>query len=105
MTQGPSHQPTTACDLCHRPARYQLSAPGGGAWRCLRHALRYPPVVQRAVRVALVVGSLLFLINQADIVLRGDLSPGVALKIALTYLVPFSVSTYSALQINRIRSC
>jgi hypothetical protein len=72
--------------------------------RCLRHAVVYPPVVRRAVRVALVVGTLLFIINQADIVLRGDLSSGVALKIGLTFLVPFSVSTYSALQINRIRS-
>jgi hypothetical protein len=62
----------------------------------------YGPVFRRALRVAAVVGTILFLINQADIVLRGDLTPLVALKIALTYLVPFSVSTFSALGISRI---
>lgn len=62
----------------------------------------YPAVFRRALRVALVVGTLLFAINQLDVVLRGDLTPLVAFKIALTYLVPFSVSTYSALQINRL---
>ena len=56
----------------------------------------------RALRVAAVVGTILFLINQADVVLSGNLTPVVALKVGLTYLVPFSVSTYSALQINRI---
>jgi hypothetical protein len=92
------------CDLCSRPARYGFSAPGGAAWRCLRHAVGYRPVARRALRVALVVGTVLFLINQVDIVLSGDLTPLVAFKIGLTYLVPYSVSTYSALQINQVRS-
>jgi hypothetical protein len=62
----------------------------------------YPAIFRRAIRIALVVGTLLFAINQLDVVLRGDLTPLVAAKIALTFLVPFSVSTYSALQINRL---
>ncbi len=98
-----SQATNATCALCDRPARYQFNVPGGSVGRCLRHAIRYPPVVRRAVRVALVVGTVLFLINQVDVVLRGDLSYFVACKIALTYLVPFSVSTYSALQINRVR--
>lgn len=93
---------SATCDLCARPVSYQFGSQDVHASRCLRHAIIYPPVFRRALRVALVVGTLLFVINQADIVLRGDLSRAVALKIALTYLVPFSVSTYSALQINRI---
>ncbi len=92
------------CDLCPRPASYRFGLRDESAHRCLRHAIVYPPVVKRALRVALVVGTLLFIINQADIVVRGELSSGVALKIGLTYLVPFSVSTYSALQINRLTS-
>jgi hypothetical protein len=55
------------------------------------------------MRVAAVVGTILFAINQADVVLGGHLTPLVAAKIALTYLVPYSVSTYSALEINRLR--
>lgn len=64
--------------------------------------MSYRPVVLRALRVALVVGTVLFAINQADVVLRGDLTFAVVSKIALTYLVPYSVSTYSALQINHL---
>ncbi len=56
----------------------------------------------RAVRVALVVGTALFVINQLDVVVNGGLTPLVAAKIALTFLVPYSVSTYSALQVNRV---
>jgi hypothetical protein len=53
--------------------------------------------------VALLVGTILLVINQADVVLSGHLTPLVAAKIGLTYLVPFSVSTYSALAANRLR--
>jgi len=57
----------------------------------------------RAVRVALVVGAVLFAINQLDVVLRGEVTPVVAAKILLTFAVPYTVSTYSALQVNRLR--
>ncbi len=55
----------------------------------------------RALRVALVVGTILFAINQLDAVLRGELTLVIAAKIALTYLVPYCVSTYSALEASR----
>jgi hypothetical protein len=54
------------------------------------------------VAVAGVVGTILFLINQLDVVIAGHITALVVAKILLTYLVPFSVSTYSALQINRL---
>ncbi len=57
----------------------------------------------RALRVALIVGVVLFAINQLDIVLRGDVTPTVVAKIVLTFLVPYSVSTYSSLQASRLR--
>jgi hypothetical protein len=62
----------------------------------------HPRVRDRALRVAAVVGLALFLINQLDVVLSGGLTALVALKIALTFLVPYSVSTYSALQVSRL---
>jgi len=34
---------------------------------------------------------------------RGEVTPLVTAKIALTFLVPYGVSTYSALQVNRLR--
>lgn len=94
-----------ACEVCGRAdgPRYRFAGAGVARVRCLRHAVLFPPVFRRALRVAVLVGTTLFVINQGDIVLRGDLTPGVAAKIGLTYLVPFSVSTYSALAINRMR--
>jgi hypothetical protein len=62
----------------------------------------YPRVRDRALRVALLVGVILFAINQLDVVLRGELTPLVLVKIALTFSVPYAVSTYSALQVNRL---
>ncbi len=95
---------TPVCDICGRPARFRFASAGPTpALRCWRHAVFYGPVFRRALQVALVVGTILFLINQLDVVLSGRVTPVVALKIVLTYLVPFLVSTYSALEINRLR--
>jgi len=52
--------------------------------------------------VALNVGTLLMVINQGDVLLSGHLTVLIASKILLTYAVPFSVSTYSALAANRL---
>ena len=71
--------------------------------RCRWHGLVYRPVCGRAIRVALIVGTILVGINQSDVLMSGDLTALVAAKIGLTYLVPFSVSTYSALAANRLR--
>ena len=90
------------CGACARPARYAFAEGTGRAPRCLRHALVYPRVRDRALRVALVVGVVLFAINQLDVVLRGELTPTVLGKTVLTFAVPYAVSTYSALQVNRL---
>lgn len=47
------------------------------------------------------VGTILFAINQLDAVLRGELTLTLVTKVALTYLVPYCVSTYSALEVSR----
>jgi hypothetical protein len=92
------------CDRCRRIAHFRFTGAGAvPALRCWRHAVFYGPVFRRALQVAAVVGTALFLINQLDVVLSGKVTPLVILKIALTYLVPFLVSTYSALEINRLR--
>ncbi len=92
------------CGSCGRPARYSFTGSGGSRdLRCRRHAITYPRVRDRAVRVAAIVGAILFAINQLDVVASGLLTPVVAGKIALTFAVPYSVSTYSALEVNRLR--
>ena len=92
------------CDRCLRSAQFRFARAGAPpALRCWRHAVFYGPVFRRALQVAAVVGTILFVINQLNVVLGGGVTPFVGLKIALTYLVPFLVSTYSALEINRLR--
>jgi len=53
-------------------------------------------VVRRATVVALIVGSILVIINQGDAIVRGDLTTGRWLRIVLTVAVPYCVSTYSS---------
>ena len=54
------------------------------------------PVVKRAARIALVVGTILAIINHGDRMLFGGFSLEALLKILLSYCVPYSVSTYSS---------
>jgi hypothetical protein len=57
----------------------------------------HPPHLKKTVRIALIVGTVLFCINQLDVVLRGAASATVWLKIGTTYLVPFIVSNFGLL--------
>ncbi len=70
---------------------------------CLACAVLYRPVLRRAVYVSAVVGTILTIINQGDVLLAGAVTPLVVAKILLTYAVPYSVSTFSALSANRIK--
>jgi hypothetical protein len=51
--------------------------------------------------VAIVVGTMLFAINQLDVVLAGHATVRTWLKIALTYVVPFCVSNYGIIVASR----
>lgn len=55
-----------------------------------------PPVVRRGIKVALVVGAILIAINHGDAILAGELSSDRYLKMGLTVLVPYLVSTTSS---------
>lgn len=55
-----------------------------------------PTVVRRSLKVGFVVGTILALINYTDRVLGGDMTGVDWLKLALTYLVPYGVSTYAS---------
>jgi len=57
-----------------------------------------PSVVRRACGYAVVVGAILIAINHADALLRGDLDGVRVLKMGLTVLVPYTVSTLSSVQ-------
>ena len=58
-------------------------------------------VVRRALRYAAIVGVILIAINHGDALLRGRLEAGRLLKMALTVLVPYCVSTFSSVEALR----
>ena len=57
-----------------------------------------PEIVRRALGYAVVVGSVLIAINHGDALARGDLDTTRLIKMALTVLVPYAVSTLSSVQ-------
>jgi hypothetical protein len=55
-----------------------------------------PSVIRRAVRYAIGVGLLLIAINHGDAIVRGDVTLGRGLRMLLTVIVPYCVSTASS---------
>lgn len=72
-------------------------------WREIPAVCFRPAHLKRTVAVALVVGTILFLINQFDVVITGHATATTWLKAAFTYLVPFAVANYGLLVANRRR--
>jgi hypothetical protein len=69
-------------------------------WSSFREAVRVVVLrrnLSRTVLTALVVGTVLFAINQLDVVLRGRATAFVWFKTGLTYFVPFVVSNVGIL--------
>ncbi len=60
------------------------------------HHLFRRETVLRALKVAAIVGPILTLINQYDVLLSLAFSPRLLAKIVLTFLVPYSVSSFSS---------
>ena len=61
----------------------------------------YKKNIATALIVAMVVGTVLNLINNYDVLLGGKFSNGNTLKVVLTYITPFCVSLYSSLKASR----
>lgn len=60
-----------------------------------------PDVVRRSLKVGVVVGTVLITINYGDRILAGSLQSGDWIKMGLTYLVPYAVSTYASVSALR----
>lgn len=54
------------------------------------------PVWRRALKVAVLVGSILVAVNQGGVILQGEFDVICLLKIGLTFMVPYFVSTFSS---------
>ena len=62
-----------------------------------------PQVLPRAIKVGLIVGTILGAINHGDAILDGKFALTNLVQVVLTYLVPYGVSTFSAVQAIRQR--
>ncbi len=60
-----------------------------------------PRNLSRCITVALIVGTILFFINQADVVFGGRATTLTWIKIGLSYLVPFFVANYGIVLASR----
>jgi hypothetical protein len=73
-------------------------------WTRPAEALRvvaYPPHLSKTIRIALIVGTVLFAINQLDVVWRGHADAITWVKVGITYCVPFVVSNIGVLIASR----
>lgn len=67
---------------------------------CVGHC-RDRAAMRRTVTVALIVGTLLTLINQGDRLASGDADLALALKVAANYLIPWCVSSIGYISARR----
>ena len=101
-----------ACDRCGRQSGkgwsfafkkpVPVGVPDEGVIiKCLRCAVLHRPMLRRSLMVAVVVGTVLTLLNQGDILFSGGWNSALYWKVPLTYCVPFCVATYGALTNSR----
>ena len=75
--------------------------PSWGTWHEAIRVITFPRHLRSTLTIALVVGSILFAVNQLDVVLNGDATAVTWIKIAVTYVVPFAVSNLGILTATR----
>jgi hypothetical protein len=85
------------CARCERPLAGRSAYLLGAEQRCLPCALRYRPLLRRSALTALVVGTVLVLVNQGGLLLSGAWPASLLWQVPLTYAVPFCVATWGAL--------
>ena len=106
----PSIQQTDNCRNCGRETKagrtFVFRPPGAdpavaGVIKCAVCGPRHRPMLRRSAIVAVVVGTILTLLNQGDGLFAGNWNNALYWKIPLTYCVPFLVATYGALTAAR----
>ena len=78
-----------------------VGSPTWQGWLDIPAVCLHPRNLRSTVAVAALVGTLLLLINQLDVVVSGGFGPRFWLKAGLTYLVPFLVSNYGLVMGSR----
>src|SRR5271157_1088695 len=78
-----------------------LKAPTWSRWYEAFRVVAHPPFLKRTVRVAFIVGAILFFINHIDEIITGRATAVKWFKGIFTCLVPFCVSNYGVLVASR----
>ena len=110
MNDQESLESTGSCQICgrktHRGRSFLFRPPGAspsfsGALKCVLCGPRHGPMLKRSAIVAVIVGTILTLLNQGDGLFSGQWNNALYWKIPLTYCVPFLVATYGSLAAAR----
>ncbi len=83
------------------PAAEPVERPTWSGWREAVSVVAYPAHLKKTVGIGLGVGTVLFCVNQLGVVIRGDATALVWVKVAITYLVPFANSNFGVLIASR----
>jgi hypothetical protein len=75
------------------PAARPVGRPTWSGWREAISVVAYPAHLKKTVGIGLGVGTVLVCVNQLGVVIRGDATALVWVKVAITYLVPFANSS------------
>ena len=76
-------------------------APNWTTWQEALHVVTFPRHLRSTLTIALIVGTVLFAINQLDVVIKGNATVVTWIKVAVTYVVPFVVSNLGVLTATR----
>ncbi len=71
-----------------------VASPVWSRWQDIARVCLHRGHLRKTAAMALTAGTVLFVINQFDVVISGRATPLLWLKVGLTYLVPFCVSNY-----------
>ena len=83
------------------PTAEPVERPTWSGWREAISVASYPAHLKKTVGIGLGVGTVLFCVNQFGVVIRGDATALVWVKVAITYLVPFANSNVGVLIASR----
>ncbi|MEA3215148.1 MAG: hypothetical protein QOJ19_1304 [Acidimicrobiia bacterium] len=86
------------------PASESPPRPTWATWREALSVVCYRDHLRTTVRIALLVGTVLFTINQLDVVLSGKATAVTWVKSGITYFVPFIVSNLGVLTATKRRT-
>ena len=90
------------CNICGSNLRQGLTFTfrnrvGETATKCLSCGLRHWPMLRRSLIIALIMGTLISLLNHGDSIFDGYWPNPLFWKVPLTYCAPFMVATIGAL--------